>query len=39
MEKTEKGKDMEPYYIELSTGECIVFRPCEQSKKNSTSTT
>ncbi len=39
MEKTEKGKDMEPIYVKLSTGQHIVFRPCEQSKKDSTRTT
>jgi hypothetical protein len=33
MEKTEKGKDMEPIYIKLSTGQYIVFRPCEPPKK------
>ena len=33
MEKTEKRKDMDPIYITLSTGQDIVFRPCENSKK------
>ncbi len=33
MEKTEKRKDMSPIYVKLSTGQYIVFRPCENSKK------
>ena len=33
MEKTEKRKDMNPIYVKLSTGQYIVFRPCENSKK------
>ena len=39
MEQTQKRKDMEPIYVKLSTGQYIVFRPCEQIKKNNTRTT
>lgn len=33
MEQTETNKVEEPCYIKLSTGQYIVFRPCEQIKK------
>ncbi len=39
MEQTQKRKDMESIYVKLSTGQYIVFRPCEQIKKNNTRTT
>ena len=34
MEQTQKReRSIEPIYIKLSTGQYIVFRPCENSKK------
>ncbi len=33
MEQTKTNKVEEPCYIKLSTGQYIVFRPCEQIKK------